>query len=238
MFTILYATLGKALPNGAASAALLWGAAQKFAGANPEAVANAGIKDEGGGLGEALFQSILNNPSGVVFSKVDYDETWKRVKTNDKKIDLIVPEMVEEIRELEMEEPSAEFPLILQAGERRDYNANQVIRGAAWRKKDSSGALKIHPEDAAGLGIDNGDRVAVRSERGAIEADVAISDEVRQGFVTLPHGYGMHDPGSGDALNGPDINTLSDASRCDRIAATPFHKWIPVQIVPAAVPAK
>ena len=237
-FQVLYATLGKALPDGAAPAALLWGAAQKFAMANPEAVANAGIVDEGAGLGEALFQQILNSPSGVVFSKVDYDETWKRVTSEGKKIGLVIPEMMEEIAELAMEELDAEYPFILQAGERRDYNANQIIRGASWRKKDPDGFLRIHPEDAAGLGVGDGERVSVKSERGAVEADVTITDEVQRGFVTLPHGYGMHDPEANDSLNGPDINVLTDASRMDRIAGTPFHKWIPVQIVPAAVPAK
>ena len=62
---ILYATLGKALPEGAASAAVLWGAAQQFAGKHADAVRAAGIEDEGAGLGEALFQKMLSGRSGV-----------------------------------------------------------------------------------------------------------------------------------------------------------------------------
>jgi hypothetical protein len=37
---------------------------------------------------------------------------------------------------------------------------------------------------------------------------------------------------------GPAINTLSISDHCDPIAKTPFHKYIPVAIVPAVVPAK
>ncbi len=240
MALILYSTLGKALPDGAASAAILWGAAQQFVERHPQAAMNAGIIDEGAGLGDALFQKILSSPSGMTFSKVSAEDSWKQVTNAEGKVHLVIPEMLLEIDELETETRDAEYPYVLQAGERRSYNANQIYRTADWRKKDREGALKVHPSDAVAIGLEEGGQAEVRSKSGSIEVLVTITDKVPEGFVTMPHGYGMIEDmeGGGTEAIGPDINMLSDSAHCDRIAGTPFHKYIPVAVVPALVPAK
>ena len=76
---VLYRTLGPTLPDGAASAAILWGAAHRCAMANPDSVRRAGFEGEGLELGEPLFDAVLASPSGVVFTVDEYDETWRRV---------------------------------------------------------------------------------------------------------------------------------------------------------------
>jgi anaerobic selenocysteine-containing dehydrogenase len=228
---ILYATLGKALPNGAESAGFLWAISQKFAETNPEEVMSAGILDEGAGLGEALFQKIINSPSGMVFSRTKIENSWKYVSNPESRINLVVPEMFEEIEELENQETDTEFPFIVSAGERRSYNSNQNIRTKKWRKKDAAGALRVHPNDAEKIGLDAGGFARVTSSKGHVDAAVEITEGVREGFMTLPHGYGMlEDTGNGLKPNGPDINILSDIEHCDRIAKTPFHKHIAVAV--------
>jgi anaerobic selenocysteine-containing dehydrogenase len=72
---VLYRTLGPTLPKGAAAAAALWAAAHRCAMANRPSVERAGFSGEGTDLGDALFDAILNNPSGVTFSVDDYDDT-------------------------------------------------------------------------------------------------------------------------------------------------------------------
>jgi len=57
---VLYDTLGPTLPDGLAGRAALWGLAQKTALTYPDAVRRAGHAD-----GDALFDAILNGPSGV-----------------------------------------------------------------------------------------------------------------------------------------------------------------------------
>ena len=87
----------------------------------------------------------------------------------------------------------------------------------------------------------DGDYAAVRSRSGAIEVSVVLSDEMREGLVSLPHGYGMLETAEGQQASetaGPNINLLTSAEYCDAIAKTPFHKHIPVNVVPALVPAK
>lgn len=237
---VLYSTLGKALPNGAASAAILWAATQRFAETHGDAALAAGIQDEGAGLGEALFSKILTNRSGVIFSRASVEDSWNFVTNPDQKIRLVVPEMFLEIEELEREERDTEYPYVLQAGERRSYNANQIMRTADWRKKDREGALRVHPSDARTIGLEDGGQAELRSKNGAIFATVEITDAISEGFMSLPHGYGMIETmgDDGEHAVGANINILSGSDHCDRIAATPYHKYIPVAVVPAMVPAK
>ncbi|HXG64258.1 MAG TPA: molybdopterin-dependent oxidoreductase [Blastocatellia bacterium] len=233
---ILYRTLGPTLPDGAAAAAFLWATAHQFAARHPEAVRRAGHRGAGPMLGEALFEAILSSRSGVVFSVNEYEDTWDFIKHDDGLIHLEIPEMLAALRALDPAEPPAlkAYPFILVAGERRSYNANTIYRDPQWRKSDPDGALKVHPEDALALGLSDGGWARCESKRGAVVVRVEVSESVRRGLVTLPHGYGMEYP-DGDGKRrrtGAHINELTAAEDRDPIAGTPYHKHIPVRLTP------
>ena len=231
---VLYDTLGRALPAGLQSAAVLWTGALHLGTKHPEAVRRAGVIDRGAGLGEALFDQILNGKSGTTMTSHRYEDTWSFVRHPDGKIQLGIAEMLAELDALANEEPPSSYPFTLMAGERRSYNANTIYRDPQWRKQDAQGALRIHPEDAAGLGLADGDAVMVRSARGQVQATVERTDEQLRGVVSLPHGYGMaHPEASGERVeSGPRINRLTDADHCDPLTKTPYHKGVPVELVP------
>lgn len=243
---ILVETLGTALPNGAKAAAPLWFAANMYAQRHGKAVRRAGIEDRGIGLGEALFSEILEGESGVKMSTHEYEDTWDFIRYPDGRIRLDVPLMLDALSALAREAETIparnnDYPLVLIAGERRSYNANTIYRDPNWRKLDREGSLRIHPEDAARLGIADGDQVCCESRRGKVQATAEVSETVRTGMVTLPHGYGMRHPdapanGNGDSRRqtGPLINELTAADHCDEITKTPFHKWVPVRVTPVA----
>src|SRR5688572_32285606 len=118
---VLYRTLGPTLPDGAAAAAVLWGAAHKCAQAQPDSVRRAGFTGEGLEAGEQLFEAILSSPSGVVTTDDEYDESWRRLKTADGRIHVTIPELLAELRggAPEPAAPDRDWPLVLSAGERR-----------------------------------------------------------------------------------------------------------------------
>ena len=132
----------------------MWGLAQQAAGFWDASIRRAGIGDPDGGdsLGDALFDQILANPSGIVFSRDDYDETIKRLLTPDGKVNLVIPQLLEEFDALADElSPLAandEYPFVLAAGERRSSTANTIYRDPSWRKQDQQGALRLSPGDA------------------------------------------------------------------------------------------
>jgi hypothetical protein len=107
---ILYRTLGPSLPDGAASAALLWGAAHRVAGALRPSLERAGFRGEGLELGEALFDAILTSPSGVVFSVDEPADSWSRVGTADGKLHLDNELMLEALAGLPETSPPGSDP--------------------------------------------------------------------------------------------------------------------------------
>jgi anaerobic selenocysteine-containing dehydrogenase len=232
---VLYRVLGPALPEGLAPAAVLWGSAMAYADRYPEAIQRAGIRDAGAGLGEALFQAILDGEHGVVMSEHRDDEAWSLVRHDGQRVHVAIDEMLDEMDALRAEEarPGAEFPLLLMAGERRSYNANTIYRDPAWRKQDVSGAAKFHPDDAEALGVTDGDTIRLESRTGAVDATVQVTEEMLPGVVSVPHGYGMeHTENGGDReRTGPRINELTDGDHCDPLTKTPYHKTVPIRAV-------
>ena len=235
----LYETLGPTLPHGAQAAAVLWAAAHLCAMSYPESVRRAGFAGEGPLLGEALFEAILHNRSGVVFTVDEPDETWRRIEHCDGRIALAIPELLAELKTLPDELAQAaspidsEYPFVLSAGERRTSTANTSLRDPAWRKKDSHGALRISPGDAARLGIRDGGLVRITTRRGSATARAEISDTLLQGHASLPNGLGLlyPDENGQPTVSGVAPNELTSASDRDWLAGTPWHKHVRAQLV-------
>lgn len=238
---ILYATLGKALPENMASAASLWGVCQFYAAKYSRQVARAGTPGKGYAQGNALFNRTLASDLPVALATFDYSDTWTLMKTRDKKVALAIEEMFSALDDLAVEASQAnehqsgnEYPFILMAGERRSYNANQIFRTPDWRKTDKEGAMRIHSEDLSQLGLQDQDKAICRSESGQIDVLLMQDDTVQPGMVTLPHGYGMlySDDEGNIVQNGPAVNELTSSDYCDPIAKTPYHKHVAVAIEP------
>lgn len=54
--------------------------------------------------------------------------------------------------------------------------------------------LLIHPHDAAARGVVAGAQVHVRSADGQVTVEAELSDTIKRGVVSLPHGYGHTRP--------------------------------------------
>ena len=236
---VLYRTLGPTLPDGAASAAILWGASHRCALGFPESVKRAGFGGEGLEPGEKLFDAILNSPSGITFTIDEWDDVWPRVKTPEGKVQLIIEELLPDLRSLsdpDQLSPAApsgdkEFPLVLSAGERRSFTANTIIRDNNWRKKDPDGALRVSAIDADRYGLVDGSKAKLTTARGAVEVLVEVNAMMREGHISLPNGMGT---GTSDDRAGVAPNELTNATHRDRIAGTPFHKHVPARLEPVA----
>jgi formate dehydrogenase len=228
---VLYETLGPTLPDGAAAAAALWGAAQACAETYPDSVRGAGFEGEGAALGNALFEAALSSDRGMTFSIDDEDMAWRWIAEHraSGRLDLAIPELLEELRALdsELDQHDPEFPLVLSAGERRSNTAMTLIRDPAWRKRDPEGALRISTSDAVRLELTDGVRVRVFTPTGQCMASVEVSEMMRAGHVSLPNGYGLDFNGT---VSGVAPNELTTASRRDWLAGTPWHKTVPARV--------
>lgn len=227
---VLYETLGPTLPDGLAGAAALWGLAQNVALAYPEAVRRAGHRD-----GNALFDAILQSPSGVTFTVHEYEDDFALIRHADHRIHLDMPEMLEEIRRLPdaaTRHTTPEFPIVLSAGERRSFTANDIFRDPAWRKRDAEGALRVSVEDAQHLGLVDGGRARITTAAGTAEASVEVSEAMLPGHASLPNGYGLDftDPDGAVQVPGVAPNSLTSTEWRDGYAGTPWHKHVPARV--------
>jgi formate dehydrogenase len=233
---VLYRTLGPSLPDGAAAAALLWGAAQRCAMENRSSLERAGLHGEGTDLGDALFDAILASPGGVTFSVDDHADSWQRVRTRDGRLNVFNAALVDELNALATEAPPGgdpEFPLVLTAGERRSFTANTIIRDPAWRKRDANGALRVSETDATKLQLNDGDMALLTTRRGSAKVLIEISPMMRTGHIALPNGLGLTHTPDGEVV-GVAPNELTSSDHRDPIAGTPYHKHVPARLEPVA----
>jgi anaerobic selenocysteine-containing dehydrogenase len=229
---LLYATMEDALPEGARTTAVVWGLAQTCAMSFMDSLARAGFKGSSPiAVGNALFDALLKSPTGVVFTVDEPAETLKRIETPDGRVQLVIPELLGELRSLFEGEPTSDeaWPFVLAAGERRSSTANTLYRDPEWRRgRDRSAALRLSPSDAERLGLADGDEARVTTKRGTATATVELSDTLRPGHASLPNGAGLTYAGA--PADGVAPNELTSSADKDWLAGTPWHKHVRARI--------
>jgi anaerobic selenocysteine-containing dehydrogenase len=93
------------------------------------------------------------------------------------------------------------------------HNLNVLVKG-----KERC-TLQIHPDDAVERNIVDGACVCVSSTVGSIHVTASVTDIVRRGVVSLPHGWGHHRSGTrlgvAGANAGASFNDVVDTSLID-----------------------
>jgi anaerobic selenocysteine-containing dehydrogenase len=226
---ILARTLGEEL--GSKNLAALWGLLARFPMMHADEVARAGHK-VGPLTGEELFKKILVTPGGVKIGVVDEKNNLSVLKTSDKKVHIHFPEMESWVKEVT---PSAEetqlvtkdYPMVLMAGNHMEMVANTIMRDPAWNEGRRPYTMQIHPKDAEGLGIRDGDLVFVETEAGSAKIEAEVTDASHRGQIVISHGFGLV---HGGETHGVNVNQLAPAKHRDRLAATPLHRYIPCRV--------
>ena len=97
--------------------------------------------------------------------------------------------------------------------------------------------LHVHPDDAANIGLIDGGFAKVSSRVGAVVVPVEITDGIRRGVVSLPHGWGHDLPGVeldvAAKHAGVNVNLLTDDDMVDALTGTAVLNGVPVELVPA-----
>ena len=182
---------------------------------------------------EMLYNHLLEHPEGIWIGKLDLDANGKELRTPDQKIHLHIPELEEPLKGIDPESerkaltPDSRFPLILNAGRHTRNVANTLMRDPAWLKGKRGCTLAIHPEDAAALGIGDGETVRITTQAGAAEIGAEVSPDVRKGQVLIPHGFGLVHRGTAYGVN---VNYLTKNTHRDFLAATPLHRYVPCRV--------
>lgn len=108
------------------------------------------------------------------------------------------------------------------------HNYHRLVKGKPRHQ------LLMHPQDLASRGLVDGQKVRVRSRVGSIEIEVASSDEVMAGVVSLPHGWGHGRPGVQLSIareqGGASANDLTDERHLDALSGNTALNGVPVEV--------
>ncbi|WP_324731331.1 molybdopterin oxidoreductase family protein [Pseudomonas paeninsulae] len=111
------------------------------------------------------------------------------------------------------------------------HNYHRLVKGKPRHQ------LLMNPEDLALRGLSDGQVVRVRSRVGAIEVEVAASEEMMAGVVSLPHGWGHARPGVkmaiASAQPGASANDLTDERQLDALSGNAALNGVPVEVCAA-----
>jgi formate dehydrogenase len=95
--------------------------------------------------------------------------------------------------------------------------------------------IEMNTEDAASLGISDGQQVEVRSTVSSVRVVARVSDHVRSGVAIMEHGWGsrIFDPAGENPpeVYGVNRNLLVANDDLDPLASVPRLNGMPVQIV-------
>ena len=233
---MLYRAIGDLLPEGMRRSRCPVGSVPAGGAAQRSRDGARGLSGAPHEAADALFDAMLAAQSGVVFAVDEWDEklrsacrrptsasSW-RCRSCSTNWTRCASEPAPT--------PSAQFPFVLSAGERRSFTANTIIRNPGWRKKDRDGALRMHPEDAARAGLVDGGRARLTTRGGAAEVHVEISDRMQPGHISLPNGLGLDFPAApGEVVfTGVALNELTRGEDRDAFAGTPWHKHTPARV--------
>jgi anaerobic selenocysteine-containing dehydrogenase len=110
------------------------------------------------------------------------------------------------------------------------HNVGHLVRGA------DRCTVQVSADDAERLGLEDGGRATVSSERGSVEVPVEVTDSIMPGVVSIPHGWGHDDEVARLAVAadhaGANSNLLADELAIDPLSGNAVLNGIPVELAP------
>ncbi|MCA2319676.1 MULTISPECIES: molybdopterin-dependent oxidoreductase [Mycobacterium avium complex (MAC)] len=184
--------------------------------------------------GGLTLDTLKANPNGIDFGPM-VPQLPDILGTPDKKIRLAPQYLLDDLPRLaaRMERPAE--PLVLVSRRHLRSNNTWLHNVPALMKGKDRCTLLIHPDDAARCGIADNDIVTVKSEAGEIRVPVEITDAIKPGVVSMPHGWGHGKPGTrmtvANGSPGANTNVLSPPTFVDQPSGNGVLNGIPVTII-------
>lgn len=183
------------------------------------------------------LQKLIDNPHGIDIGPL-MPCIEERIKTAAGKVNLLPQLYVDDLPRLNavMSQPARDdnypFDLIgrrlVKSHNTWTQNSDRLVKGK------NPCTLEVHPEDAKALEITKGQLVIVSSMVGAVHIEVVITDDIQQGIVSMPQGWGHNQQGTNMSVAatqpGVSINDLTDARRVDTLTGNAVLNGTPVAI--------
>ncbi|MXW36420.1 MAG: molybdopterin oxidoreductase family protein, partial [Chloroflexi bacterium] len=175
-------------------------------------------------------------PHGVDLGPLQPGRLAGRVATPDGRIDIAPEAFVREARNRLLPEADGDGAsgLVL-IGRRQSrsnnswmHNSRRLVKGPARC------TLLVHPEDAEARRLLTGDLAEIGSAAGSVTVPVEVTDSMRPGVVSLPHGWGHDREGSrlgvARAHAGASANDVTSELHLDTLSGNAAFNGLPVTV--------
>lgn len=183
------------------------------------------------------LQKLIDNPHGLDLGPL-MPCLAQRIKTENGKINLLPSIYLDDLPRLNevMTKPKRDeqYPFEL-IGRRLVKSHNTWTQNSARLVKGKNPCtLEVNTQDAQKLGISNGQLLIVSSSNGEIAIPALVSDEIQQGVVTMPQGWGHNQKDTKMTIAatqpGVSINDLTNANRICALTGNAAFNGTPVAI--------
>jgi anaerobic selenocysteine-containing dehydrogenase len=184
--------------------------------------------------GGLTLDMLKANPNGIDFGPM-VPQLPDILGTVDKKIRLAPQYLLDDLPRLaaRLERPAE--PLVLVSRRHLRSNNTWLHNVPTLMKGKDRCTLLIHPDDAARFGVADDDVVTVKSEAGEIRVPVEVTDAIKPGVVSMPHGWGHGKPGTrmsvANSSPGANTNVLSPPTFVDEPSGNGVLNGIPVTVI-------
>ena len=185
------------------------------------------------GSSGVTLKKLRARPQGIDLGPLRGGQLPARLPSKGKRVDLAPDLVVRDVaRSAAVEAPGGDGLLLIGRRHQRDcnswmHNSERLTRGRPRHQ------LLMNPADLADRDLTDGSRVRVTSRVGSVEVDVAASDDLMPGVVSLPHGYGHARDGvrmeRSREVPGVSVNDLTDPELLD-VSGNAALNGVPVAV--------
>ncbi len=177
---------------------------------------------------------MLANPHGVDMGPLE-PRFPEALRTASGKIEIAPTQLLDDMKRLHASLTTPTQHDMVLVGRRELKSNNSWMHNINVLTKGSlSCTAHVHPEDAQRFGITDGATIRIKSRVGEIEIPAEVTDAVRQGVVSVPHGWGHGVPGTQMAVAaakaGVNSNILTDDKEIDPLSGNAVLNAIPVTL--------
>ncbi len=167
------------------------------------------------------------------------------ILTPNRKIQVAPNEFVDDLNRLQTsfvnqrlekaEQPKLKNQMLL-IGRRDPRTCNSWMHNSYRLVKGKPGCIAhINSQDAKDLSINSGELIRVSSRVGEIKIPVEVTDTIRPGVISIPHGWGHGVDATklsiANAHTGVSVNQLTDEKFVDQLTGNAALNGVPVKVV-------
>ncbi|MGW1748686.1 molybdopterin oxidoreductase family protein [Streptomyces sp. NPDC002092] len=183
------------------------------------------------------LQRLLAHPHGIDLGPLR-SRLPQPLKTQSGKVELLPQPIADDLPRLRAALDRRPDELVLVGRRHLRSNNSWMHNVPALTGGTNRCTLHIHPEDAERLGVRDGAAVRVKGAGGEVTAPAEVTDSVRPGVVSLPHGWGHDRPGTrmSHAATDPgvNVNQLLDGSLLDPLSGNAVLNGVPIEVAAVA----